>query len=204
MTDPHDKPASAPALPRSGPTGAAESSTAGAHPMLGALFAAWVARTPDAPALTDGRRTWTYRQLADRADRLAAHLTRRGAGPDRVVALVLPRSMELIAAELAVSRAGAAFLPVDPGYPAERRALMLTDAAPAVTLDDVGRVGEVLDGRDGAEAAGERGGGPVVGARADDSASAVTFDVPGRVGVSADARDDAEPVGERGGGPIAG
>ncbi|MGY9063719.1 non-ribosomal peptide synthase/polyketide synthase [Streptomyces sp. CAS3] len=204
MTDPHDKPASAPALPRSGPTGVAESSTTGAHPMLGELFAAWVARTPDAPALTDGRRTWTYRQLADRADRLAAHLIRRGAGPDRVVALVLPRSMELIAAELAVSRAGAAFLPVDPGYPAERRTLMLADAAPAVTLDDKGRVGEVLDGRDGAESAGERDGGPVAGARADDSASAVTFDVPGRVDASADARDDAEPVGERGGGPVAG
>ncbi|WP_143664109.1 amino acid adenylation domain-containing protein, partial [Streptomyces murinus] len=200
MTDPHDKPASAPALPRSGPTGAAESSTAGAHPMLGALFAAWVARTPDAPALTDGRRTWTYRQLADRADRLAAHLIRRGAGPDRVVALVLPRSMELIAAELAVSRAGAAFLPVDPGYPAERRALMLTDAAPAVTLDDVGRVGEVLDGRDEAEPVGERGERAVVGACADESASAVTFGVPGRVGVSAGARDGAEPVGEPAGG----
>ncbi|MYR91754.1 AMP-binding protein [Streptomyces sp. SID685] len=121
MTDPHDKPVSAPALPRSGPTGVAESSTAGAHPMLGALFATWVARTPDAPALTDGRRTWTYRQLAERADRLAAHLIRRGAGPDRVVALVLPRSMELIAAELAVSRAGAAFLPAAGHSAWERR-----------------------------------------------------------------------------------
>ncbi|GGW45917.1 non-ribosomal peptide synthetase [Streptomyces lucensis JCM 4490] len=107
-----------------------------------------MARTPDAPALTDGRRTWTYRELATRADRLAAHLIRRGAGPDRVVALVLPRSLELIAAELAVARAGAAFLPVDPAYPAERRALMLADAAPAVTLDDPHRVGELLESGD--------------------------------------------------------
>ncbi|WP_153815523.1 non-ribosomal peptide synthase/polyketide synthase [Streptomyces sp. SUK 48] len=171
MTDPHDKPASAPSLPRSGPAGATESSTTGAPPMLGALFAAWVARTPDAPALTDGRRTWTYRQLADRADRLAAHLTCRRAGPDRVVALVLPRSMELIAAELAVARAGAAFLPVDPAYPAERRALMLADAAPAVTLDDAGRVGELLDAdadADGGRPAGE----PVAGA---DSAAYVIY-----------------------------
>ncbi|MFG3016457.1 non-ribosomal peptide synthase/polyketide synthase [Streptomyces cinerochromogenes] len=138
MTDLHDKPAQASSLPP--------------HPTLGELFTAWVARTPDAPALTDGRRTWTYRELADRADRLAVHLVRRGAGPDRVVALVLPRSMELIAAELAVARAGAAFLPVDPAYPAERRALMLADAAPAVTLDDPHRVRELLDTGDGAVA----------------------------------------------------
>ncbi|MEU6669013.1 non-ribosomal peptide synthase/polyketide synthase [Streptomyces sp. NPDC046727] len=142
MTDLHDKPAPASSVPQ----GAAVP----AYPTLGELFTAWVARTPDAPALTDGRRTWTYRELAARADRLAAHLVRRGAGPDRVVALVLPRSMELIAAELAVARAGAAFLPVDPAYPAERRALMLADAAPAVTLDDPRRVAELLETGDGA------------------------------------------------------
>ncbi|OIK28411.1 non-ribosomal peptide synthetase [Streptomyces malaysiense] len=176
MTDPHDKPASAPSLPHPAPTGAAESGTRGAHPMLGALFAAWVARTPDAPALTDGRRTWTYRQLAERADRLAAHLIRRGAGPDRVVALVLPRSMELIAAELAVARAGAAFLPVDPAYPAERRTMMLADAAPAVTLDDAGRVGELLGAGDGAEPAGEGDGRAAAGDPAGaDSAAYVIY-----------------------------
>ncbi|MFC1431719.1 non-ribosomal peptide synthase/polyketide synthase [Streptacidiphilus sp. N1-3] len=115
------------------------------HPSLSELFAGWVARTPDAPALTDGRRSWSYRELAVRVDRLAGHLVRRGAGPDRAVALALPRSMELVAAELAVARAGAAFLPVDPAYPAERRALMLTDAAPAVVLDDLVQVGDVLE-----------------------------------------------------------
>ncbi|MFJ4323024.1 non-ribosomal peptide synthase/polyketide synthase [Streptomyces tricolor] len=154
MTDLHDKPAPASSLPpQAGPAdGAPEGDAAPAHPTLGELFTAWVARTPDAPALTDGRRTWTYRELAARADRLAVHLARRGAGPDRVVALVLPRSMELIAAELAVARAGAAFLPVDPAYPAERRALMLADAAPAVTLDDPRRVRELLDTGDGTAA----------------------------------------------------
>ncbi|MEV7242588.1 non-ribosomal peptide synthase/polyketide synthase [Streptomyces sp. NPDC093248] len=145
MTDLHDKPAPASSEPQAGnAAGAPESATDPARPTLGELFTAWVARTPDAPALTDGRRTWTYRELGVRADRLAAHLVRRGAGPDRVVALVLPRSMELIAAELAVARAGAAFLPVDPAYPAERRALMLADAGPAVTLDDPRRVAELL------------------------------------------------------------
>ncbi|WP_412080833.1 non-ribosomal peptide synthase/polyketide synthase [Streptomyces sp. SCL15-4] len=131
-----------------------ESGVAPAYPTLGELFTAWVTRTPDAPALTDGRRTWTYRELAARADRLAAHLRRRGAGPDRVVALVLPRSLELIAAELAVARAGAAFLPVDPAYPAERRALMLADAGPAVVLDDPREAGELLEAEE-APAAGD-------------------------------------------------
>ncbi|MFJ6775875.1 AMP-binding protein, partial [Kitasatospora sp. NPDC091257] len=112
---------------------------------LDALFAAQAARTPLAPAVTDGRRSWTYRDLAERVERLARDLRRRGAGPERTVALVLPRSMELVAAELAVVRAGAAFLPVDPGYPAERRALMLADAAPAIVLDDPADVSRVLE-----------------------------------------------------------
>ncbi|WP_327071270.1 non-ribosomal peptide synthase/polyketide synthase [Kitasatospora sp. NBC_01302] len=147
MADQPDQPVAAPSSPLAG--GCAEPPAGGPAPLpghrtLGALFAAWVARTPHAPAVTDGRRTWSYRDLAARADRLADHLVRQGAGPDRTVALVLPRSMELIAAELAVARAGAAFLPVDPAYPAERRELMLTDAAPAVTLDDPARVREIL------------------------------------------------------------
>ncbi|MDO0924516.1 non-ribosomal peptide synthase/polyketide synthase [Streptomyces sp. TG1A-8] len=147
MTDLHDKPAPASPLPQADQAaGPAGSAAAQAPPTLGELFTAWVARTPDAPALTDGRRTWSYRELAARADRLGGHLSARGAGPDRVVALVLPRSMELIAAELAVARAGAAFLPVDPAYPAERRALMLADAAPAVILDDPRQVRDLMDG----------------------------------------------------------
>ena len=117
-----------------------------ANPTLGELFAAWVARTPHAPALTDGSRTWTYQEVAARVEVLAGHLTRCGAGPERTVALVLPRSMELIVAELAVARAGAAFLPVDPAYPAERRAMMLADAAPAVTLDDLADLRTLIEG----------------------------------------------------------
>ncbi|WEO93119.1 non-ribosomal peptide synthase/polyketide synthase [Streptomyces sp. FXJ1.172] len=175
MTDLHDKPAPAPSLPQAGRTGGTpDGAGAPAHPTLAELFAAWVARTPDAPALTDGRRTWTYRELAARADRLARHLVRRGAGPDRVVALVLPRSMELIAAELAVARAGAAFLPVDPTYPAERRALMLADAAPAVTLDDPERTALLLTGTDGADGfRATDAGNP--GAAGDDHAAYVIY-----------------------------
>ncbi|MFJ8477263.1 non-ribosomal peptide synthase/polyketide synthase [Kitasatospora sp. NPDC094011] len=146
------RPSGAPPQPRGAgvPEGAVDPSPAGRT--LHGLFAARVAEAPDAPALTDGRRTWNYRELADRVDRLARSLRLRGAGPDRTVALVLPRSMELVAAELAVARAGAAFLPVDPGYPAERRAMMLADAAPAVVLDDPARVRAVLETADTSEA----------------------------------------------------
>ncbi|MFE0684101.1 non-ribosomal peptide synthase/polyketide synthase [Streptomyces sp. NPDC058961] len=157
MTDPHVTPL--PATTRSRDGGPAREQE---PPTLEELFARQVARAPHAPALTDGRRTWTYGELAERAGRLAAHLVDSGAGPDRVVALVLPRSMELIAAELAVALAGAAFLPVDPGYPAERRALMLADSAPAVILDDPRNVSELMEDEQHASS-GERaarGAGP--------------------------------------------
>ncbi|MEV5427836.1 non-ribosomal peptide synthase/polyketide synthase [Streptomyces sp. NPDC052701] len=150
MTDLHHQPAPASSPQQTGPARPAADGDAdrpAPHPPLGELFAAWAARTPHAPAVTDGRRTWSYRELAARTRRLAEDLVRRGAGPDRTVALVLPRSIELVAAELAVARAGAAFLPVDPDYPAERRALMLADARPAVVLDDPAEVRGLLDDR---------------------------------------------------------
>ncbi|MFE7589819.1 amino acid adenylation domain-containing protein, partial [Kitasatospora sp. NPDC057512] len=133
-----------PSAPPQAPAGGTTAPSA-APRTLDALFAAQAARTPHAPALTDGRRGWSYRALAERVERLARDLRRRGAGPERTVALVLPRSMELVAAELAVARAGAAFLPVDPAYPAERRALMLADAAPALVLDDPDAVRDLLE-----------------------------------------------------------
>ncbi|MGW4875636.1 non-ribosomal peptide synthase/polyketide synthase [Streptomyces sp. NPDC004262] len=163
MTDLHDKPAPAPRDDHAAeaPDGVV-SPAVRPFPTLGELFAAWVSRTPDAPALTDGRRVWSYRELSQRADRMAGHLRGLGAGPDRVVALVLPRSMELVAAELAVARSGAAFLPVDPAYPAERRALMLADSAAAVVLDDPRQAADLLERepaapRDGAAARADGG-----------------------------------------------
>ncbi|MFD6285591.1 non-ribosomal peptide synthase/polyketide synthase [Streptomyces sp. NPDC060205] len=159
MTDLHNEPVPmSPSAPAEDVT--AEGGTDGTvEPLpLGELFASWARRTPDAPAVTDGRRTWSYRELAERTGRLAADLVRRGAGPERTVALVLPRSLELIAAELAAARAGAAFLPVDPQYPRERRALMLTDAAPAVVLDDPAALRAVMEA---AGPAPDRPGPPV-------------------------------------------
>ena len=76
----------------------------------------------------------TYGQLNARANRLARLLTGRGVGPESIVALALPRSVDLVAALLAVAKAGGAYLPVDPGYPAQRITYMLTDAAPVCVL----------------------------------------------------------------------
>ncbi|MFD0201926.1 MULTISPECIES: non-ribosomal peptide synthetase [Saccharothrix] len=98
------------------------------------LVEAQVRRTPDALALT-GEVDVTYAELNARANRLAHHLIGLGAGPERIVALRLPRSVDLLVSELAVLKAGAAFLPVDPDYPADRIAFMLDDARPLVVLD---------------------------------------------------------------------
>ena len=72
--------------------------------------------------------------MAAAAGRLAGVLAGLGAGPESVVAVVLERSLLLVTALLAVAKAGAAYLPVDPGYPAERIAFMLADARPAVIV----------------------------------------------------------------------
>ncbi|MFI6033364.1 amino acid adenylation domain-containing protein [Streptomyces sp. NPDC051315] len=100
------------------------------HPTVRALLDDQAARTPHAPALRHGGTTLTYAELHARADRLAAALTARGAGPDSVVGVALPRGTDLVTALLAVLKAGAAVLPVDPAYPRERIALMLGDANP--------------------------------------------------------------------------
>lgn len=100
------------------------------------LFAAQVALTPDAPAVVDEQGTLSFAQLQDRAGAVARWLVDRGVGPEDVVALVLPRSSETVAAVLGVSMAGAAWLPVDPGYPQARIDYMLTDAQPKLVLDE--------------------------------------------------------------------
>jgi amino acid adenylation domain-containing protein len=85
-------------------------------------------RTPHALALIDGPRQWTYQELDERANRLAHYLQRRGVGPDRIVAVRLTRSAELIAGLLGVLKAGGAYLPLDPESPAERLRFILDDA----------------------------------------------------------------------------
>ncbi|MFE7594354.1 amino acid adenylation domain-containing protein, partial [Kitasatospora sp. NPDC057512] len=106
-------------------------------------FAAQVAATPDALALACGGTELTYRQLNERANRFAHVLIARGVGPERLVAVALPRSVESVVAVLGVLKAGAAYLPVDPAYPAERIAFMLVDARPVLVVDDPALVTEV-------------------------------------------------------------
>ncbi len=98
------------------------------------LFEAQVRRTPDAVALMSGDGSLTYAELNARANRLARRLAALGAGPERIVALALERSVEMVIALLAVAKTGAAFLPVDPEYPAERRSWMLERSAAPVIL----------------------------------------------------------------------
>ncbi|TWP54344.1 amino acid adenylation domain-containing protein [Lentzea tibetensis] len=101
------------------------------------LFAAQAARTPDAVAVTCEGRSLTYGELDARANRLAHRLIELGAGPERFVALMLPRSPDMVVAILGVLKSGAAYLPIDPDHPADRIAAMLADTAPVVVLSDV-------------------------------------------------------------------
>ncbi len=109
------------------------------------LFEAQAARTPDAVAVSGAGVELTYAQLDALASGFAAELAADDAGPERVVALVMGRSVQWVVAVLAVLKTGAAFLPLDPAHLAERIDRMLADAAPAIILgeDDVTWPGDV-------------------------------------------------------------
>jgi len=98
------------------------------------LLAARAARTPDAVALVFGKERLTYAELDGRINQLAHLLLARGAGPERVVALALPRSTEMVVALFAVLRTGAAYLPLDLDHPLDRLQLMIDDTDPVVLL----------------------------------------------------------------------
>ena len=111
--------------------------TAVAYPQgrgLHRLFEEQVARTPDAPALAFEGRRLTYRELNERANRLARHLVRAGVGPDSIVPVCVERSIEMVVGLYGVLKAGGAYMPLDPAYPADRLAFMLEDCRSPVLL----------------------------------------------------------------------
>ncbi len=139
------------------------------HATVPTLLAAQVTARPHAAAVLDtgsGLTTLSYAAL-DAATRLyAARLREHGAGPGRLVAVSLPRSWQALVAVLAVLRCGAAYVPVDPSYPPARRALILDDAQPTLTVTDpAGAAGlppgtAVLGPPEAADGAAPAAGGP--------------------------------------------
>ena len=99
-----------------------------------ALFAAQVARAPEAIAVTFEGRSTTYSELDAATNRLAHLLTEHGAAPGVCIALLFPRSAEAIVAILAVLKTGAAYLPIDPMHPRARIEFMLADATPIAVM----------------------------------------------------------------------
>ena len=118
------------------------------------LVAAAAARVPDAIAVCCGGAYVSYRQLAGKAARLGGYLRAAGAGPETVVGLCLQRGPDLVTAIVGTWLAGAAYLPLDPDYPAGRLGFMLADSRAAI----VAGTGEVLGQLPGFGGGGVRGG----------------------------------------------
>jgi amino acid adenylation domain-containing protein/non-ribosomal peptide synthase protein (TIGR01720 family) len=105
------------------------------------LFEEQVRRTPGVTAVVSEGKSLTYNELDVRANRLAHHLIARGAGPDVLIGVCLERGLDLVVALLAVLKAGSAYLPLDPDYPADRLTLMIADAGLAVVVTESGLAG---------------------------------------------------------------
>ncbi|MEC1680680.1 amino acid adenylation domain-containing protein [Bacillus mojavensis] len=98
------------------------------------LFEKQAALSPDSIAVVYKDKAMSYTELNERANRLARLLISKGVGTEQFVALALPRSLDMTVGLLAVLKAGAAYLPLDPDYPADRIAFMLNDARPAIII----------------------------------------------------------------------
>lgn len=109
------------------------------------LVEAQAARTPNASAVEHGGQALTYRELNERANQLAHFLKKHGTVPESKVGICLRRSMELPVALLAVLKAGAACVPLDPAYPKERLTYMLEDSQASLVLTQPGLLAEVTD-----------------------------------------------------------
>jgi len=113
---------------------------------LAELFQAQADRTPDALAVVCEGSSLSYAELDGRASRLARYLVSLGAGPERLIAVAMERSADLVVVLLAVLKSGAGYLPVDPEYPAERISYLLGDARPVLLACDRASAGRVPDG----------------------------------------------------------
>ncbi|WP_256721131.1 AMP-binding protein, partial [Paenibacillus odorifer] len=91
------------------------------------LFETQVEKTPNAEAVVYEDRQLTYAELNARTNQLAWTLREQGVGPDRIVAILAERSLEIVIGVLGILKAGGAYLPIDPSLPAERIRYMLTD-----------------------------------------------------------------------------
>ncbi|MBO3678964.1 non-ribosomal peptide synthetase [Streptomyces sp. NEAU-YJ-81] len=106
------------------------------RPTIVEMFREQARTRPDAVAIVDEHRSLTYREAAERSSQLAHHLIERGLGPEQVVGISLGRSAEMVIGLLAVLQAGCAFVPLDPQWPAARRAAVIDDAQVVAQLGD--------------------------------------------------------------------
>ncbi len=95
-----------------------------------------VARTPGATAVVHEDQSLSYWELNERANQLARHLRENGIGPDQLVGICVERGLNMVVSLLGILKAGGAYVPLDPGYPPERLAYLLEDAAPGVLLTE--------------------------------------------------------------------
>lgn len=108
------------------------------RPTIVEMFLEQARNRPDAIAIVDERRSLTYRQAAELSGQLAHRLIERGLAAEQVVGISLPRSAEMVIGLLGVLRAGCAFVPLDPQWPAARRAVVIEDARVMAQLNETG------------------------------------------------------------------
>jgi amino acid adenylation domain-containing protein len=104
------------------------------HQTIHGLFEEQAQRTPDAVAVIRGEQRLNYRELNERANRLAHYLRKQGVVPDSRVAICVERGIDMVVGLLAILKAGGGYVPLDPAYPLDRIAYMLEDSAPAAVL----------------------------------------------------------------------